>query len=159
LLITGDRFDEPGRAYNPADSKRRCERLADRTQGNHAIWSEALYLPDRLPIIAELGIVVVLNDRRAALLRPPEESEPPLGSQNNPGRRLMRGREHYSPRNCGAERINVYPMLVDRNRDSFQSRPGGNRAVVRFSWIFDRDSAYTFSDEGAEDEAESLCEP
>jgi hypothetical protein len=50
-------------------------------------------------------------------------------------------------------------MLVDRNRDSFQSRPSGNGATVRITGIFDCDSSHAFADESAEDEVKALCEP
>ena len=64
------RVREPLGQHEPAEPQRRRERLARRARVDDALGRHALQRADRLAVVAVLGVVVVLDDDRAALARP-----------------------------------------------------------------------------------------
>jgi len=56
--------------------------VADGPQGDHPVGRESLNGADRIPVVAELGVVVVLDDNRTAPGGPVDERQPALGRKN-----------------------------------------------------------------------------
>ena len=63
-----------GGTIEPAESQARGEDLARRARVHDAVRAEALDRADRLAVVAELGVVVVLDDHGAAPRRPVGEA-------------------------------------------------------------------------------------
>jgi hypothetical protein len=78
LLVRGDVFGEGGRAEHPAEAQRGREGLADGPHGDHAVGGEPLQGAHRLPVVAEFGVVVVLDDHGVPMPGPLDQREPPL---------------------------------------------------------------------------------
>jgi len=93
-LLDRDRVRERGRADDPAEPQRRRERLADRSERRDAFRAQPLERADRLAVVAELGVVVVLDQPCVVLGRPRHERLAALGREQSAGRRLVRGRQH-----------------------------------------------------------------
>src|SRR3954465_2762352 len=64
--LLGDRRNEPRRRDQPAESKRRRQRLPRRAEIGDAVGREALKRADWRAVVAELSVVVVLCDDRVA---------------------------------------------------------------------------------------------
>ena len=133
---------QPRRADQPAHPQRRRQRLAGRAHAHHPVGRQALDRAHRLPVVAELGVVVVLDDETVHSVRPLDQRVSSLGRQHHPGRRLV-GRA--SPRRpapaCGrapprrdrARRRGPAPPAYRCGGRSPRGRPGRGpppRAVV-----------------------------
>ena len=70
VLLLGDPRPQVPRSQHPPQSDRGSERLADRSNTHDAIRREALERSDRLLVVAELRVVVVLDHHPAHLLGP-----------------------------------------------------------------------------------------
>ena len=79
LLGARDRVGQRLRDEQPAEPKTRSERLAGTPRVHDAVGRQPLDRADRLAVVAELGVVVVLDDRPAPALGPRDEGGPPLG--------------------------------------------------------------------------------
>src|SRR6266540_7158552 len=73
VLLARERFDQTGWRDQPPEPESGCERLAHRTHIDDLVWCQALECPERATVIAELGVVVVLDDEHAAAVCPGRE--------------------------------------------------------------------------------------
>ena len=86
---------------------RRRERLAHRADREHPLGREALQHADRVAVVAELGVVVVLDDEAVGVARPRDQRVAPLGGEHHAGRGLVGRRHHDHLRAGGGERVDV----------------------------------------------------
>ena len=70
-------------AHQPAEPQPGRERLARGAGVDHVLGREPLERPDRLAVVAELGVVIVL-DQSAPVARPAEQRRPPLRRSTPP---------------------------------------------------------------------------
>ena len=82
------------RRQRPPEPQRGRQRLRRRAEIDHPVGREPLQRPDRRPVIAVLGVVVVLEHDPT----PREQRAPPLRRQHRPGRELVRGRDQHRVR-------------------------------------------------------------
>ena len=92
-LGVGDHVHEMGRQHHPAEPQRGPERLGRRPQVDDMPGRHPLEGAHGLPVVAELPVVVVLDDQPSTRACPVGERTPPLRVQGHPGRVLVRGRE------------------------------------------------------------------
>ena len=87
VLRPRDRLDQRLGDDQPAEAEPGRQDLARGAGVHDAIGAEALDRADRLPVVAELGVVVVLDDRRAARARPSPRAPPvaPAGGRRRSG--------------------------------------------------------------------------
>jgi hypothetical protein len=78
---------------------------------------------DRLPVVAELGVVVVLDDDRLSARGPVDEREPPFGGEDHAGRTLVGRGEHDRARARGIQGLHVHAAGVDGDRDGLEPGP------------------------------------
>jgi hypothetical protein len=158
LLRGGDRIDQVGRRHEPAEPQPRREDLARRARVHHALGAEALERPDRLAVVAELGVVVVLDDGPPAALGPVDEGGPPLGRKHRAGRVLVDRGDDHRPGVRGDEPVDPETVVVDGDRPPFE--PGGRdrRPVFRIRRVLDRDRPDAPAAEGLGREREALGE-
>ena len=90
----------PLRQHHPAEPHRGGQALADRADVDHALGVETLDGADGLAVVAELPVVVVLQDHPAPRACPVDHRCPALGGQRSAGRELVRGREQHGPFAC-----------------------------------------------------------
>ena len=87
--LRGDqRPREPRRRQHPAQPHPRCQPLARRADVEDAVGREALQRADAL--VAELGVVVVLDDQPVAALGPLDQRRAATRAQRDAGRELVR---------------------------------------------------------------------
>ena len=134
----GERVDQRVRDDDPGHAQARRERLAERADVQHARSVETLQCGQRRAVVAELRVVVVLDDVRVRRARPREQLQPPPQPHHDAGGVLMRRRRVREPRVSRRAR-EVEPVVVERHRDEPAARSAGrvqHRGVAR---IFDGD--------------------
>ena len=125
----------------PAETQRRADGLRGRAEVDDPIGREALERADRHAVVAELGVVVVLDDQGVAAARPGDELAAPARVERRAGRIRVRGRDQHGADVVSVERGGVEPALVDR--DGHRCEPGHRDriAVRREARILDRHAA------------------
>ena len=84
----------PGKG-EPAKPEAGCQRLAGRPGVGNVLGSERLHRPDRLAVVAELPVVVVLDDEPTAANGPVDRRGTPVGRERDTERELVcRGQQH-----------------------------------------------------------------
>ena len=92
------------------------ERLADRAERDDAVGGQALQRADRVAVVAELGVIVVLDDDPAASAGPRDQLLAAVSGEHDAGGPLV-GRGHQDGPGAGAlERGDVDAVVVDRDR-------------------------------------------
>ena len=102
---------------------------------------EALHGADGSAVVAVLGVVVVLDDERAAPLRPAQTARRAARRDSTRARRpLVRRRQDQSVRVDALEGVDVDPVLADRDADDLEpGRPGGRDGIVVGARVLDRE--------------------
>ena len=114
--------------------------------------------PDRLAVVAVLGVVVVLEDERVAILGPGHERGPALGRHHRAGREVV-GRSHDdSIRACPGQRRDVEAGLVDGDRNDLQAVVDRRETEVLEPGVLAGDPPAATILHGLDDEAERLGE-
>ena len=143
-LLLGHRPDQVIRQHHPAQPERRAEGLGRGADVGDAPRGHALQRAHRLPVVAELPVVVVLDDQAVRRPRPFGERVPAGRMQGRPGRVLVGGSHHDRARappgdpgqgpRCGrrARRPAAAARLrPDRRTISrWNSRPGSSIAIA-----------------------------
>ena len=123
----------------PAEPQARRQDLAGRAGVDDAVRAETLDRADRFAVVAELGVVVVLDDRPAAALGPGQERRPPLRREDAAGRVLVRGGHDDGIDIGGVEQVDAQPRLVDRDLDDLQPERPEVVAALPLGRVLDRD--------------------
>lgn len=115
-----------------------------------ALGVEVLQGADRLAVVAELAVVVVLQDPAAGAPSPVDDGRAPLGMQGHAERELVRGREEHGPRAAagGAQVGRAGAVRVDRERRGAQPGPGQDVPVDVEAVLVHRDRAHTALPQG-----------
>jgi hypothetical protein len=129
--------DEPLRHDRPGEPERRCECLRGRAEIGDAGVVESLDRSDRFAVVAELGVVVVLDHQRITPACPVEQLAASGAAHDDAGWELVgRGDEN----GVRVEPVDLKPFAVDRLRDGLQViEPEAFRLAVE-GGIFDRDT-------------------
>ncbi len=88
-------LDEVVRQHHPGEAQARAECFGRGAYVHDLIRCHSLDGADRLPVVAELAVVVVLDDEATGRARPCGECVTSCGVQGNPGRVLVGRRHHY----------------------------------------------------------------
>ena len=122
------------------------------------VGCQALECPERAAVVAELGVVVVLDDERSGVLGPGHER---LAARAVEGA-APRVRVRRGDQDCvGAgicQRGWVKPALVDRDRHGFESCRLDRGAMPGVAWLLHRDALCARASEHAAEEGQSLRE-
>jgi hypothetical protein len=110
--------------------------------------------PDRAAVVAELGVVVVLQDQAVDPAGPVEQGAAALRREHHPGRELV-GRAHDDRAHPGipVEVADPQPVAVDPGRRDPQPGGHGGRAQPVPAGVFDRDGADAGRSQGLADPA------
>ena len=148
------------RHEHPAEADPGGQRLADRAQGDHPVGGESLQRPDGLAVVAELGVVVVLEGSSVDLGCPRDQRVAPLGRQHHAGRALVgRGDDDGSGAGVAGSASTSRPSLVDRHGTGIiPARRTGDRSCSRRPRILEADARDARAREGAQHHVESLAE-
>ena len=141
-LLVLDRLGQRRRRDEPADPQRRRDRLRDRAHVGHALRVEALQGPDRLAVVAVLGVVVVLEHEGVAVGRPREQRGAPLGREHDAGRVLVRRGDEHRAHVAAIEGVDVEPAAVDRDGNPFQADRRDRLAQVGAPGLLDGDASH-----------------
>ena len=146
------------RREHPADSDARRERLADRPQRDHAVGRQALERADGLAVIAELRVVVVLDDVAVDRPGPGHQLLAALRAEGHPGRALVRRSEHHGSSAGGREPRDVEAVVVDRDRHRLQAEALGDPVVVARAGALQADPLHATTRESREGQRERVPE-
>ena len=151
-----DGLGQRRRRDQPAEAQPGGERLADRAEQHHPLRAEPLEAADRVAVVAELGVVVVLEHQPVHLGGPGDQLGPPPWRQDDPGGVLVGGRDQHHPGGAAAERADVDALVVDRDgQPDGAGRPqqGVGALAVR---VLDGQGDRAGPGQGADDQVEAL---
>ena len=139
------------RGDQPAESQGRREGLAGRAEIGDALGREPLERPYGCAVVAELGVVVVLDHERVSSLGPLEQGGSALWGEDDPGRELVGGRHEYRVDVRSVERRDVDALVVHGDRRGRQAGAGHDLADHGMTGVLDADRlAAKPSQDGAE---------
>ena len=101
--------DEAVGQHHPAEPQRGRETLAHRAQVHHPLGIQALHRPDRLSVVAELAVVVVLEGSPPARLAQSTTAARRAGCSGPPIGKLVGGREQRGGRPRPHELVDPAP--------------------------------------------------
>ena len=110
------------RYEQPAEPQPRREGLADRPRVRDPLGVESLQRADGRAVVAEVAVVVVLDDQPVHGPRPVEEFGAPPRGVGDSGRELVGRRRHHRPYPGRPQRPEGEPLLVQRQR--YGAQPG-----------------------------------
>ena len=111
----GDDRVRRGRAGATSQPSRRPgrEALGGGAAVDDPVGGHALQRADRAPVVAVLGVVVVLDHVAVDVARPADELVAPVGREHHAGRALVRRGDDDGPRRCAAQPVDDEPLAVD----------------------------------------------
>jgi hypothetical protein len=127
------RIEQPRWHNQPAEPQSRSQALAGRPRVDHTTGCERLQGADRLPVITEFPVVVVLDHQAA----PAGHLMAAAWMQRRAQRELMRRGQQHCVRIAG--RADHGAPVVDGHRPQPQSLPAGDSAVRLMTVGFDRE--------------------
>ena len=138
----------PGRpggrgSTSPAEPQGRGKGLADRADRDDPFGLEALERPDRLAVVAELGVIVVLDDDRVARAAPtpaaraaaPGVRTTPVGhwwagvTTHHPGAAAVESGRRRSPRSSTGTGTQSHPAAARAAAVTVPTEPGSSTAT------------------------------
>ena len=158
LLLLGESFEEAGRREDPADPDRRRDRLADGAEREHPLRIQSLKGSDGLSVVAELGVVVILQDHAVDLVGPRNQLAAARRAESHPGGALVCRRDQDGTCLGRTERGHVQSLGIDRDRHGLETGALGDDVVLARAGIFQADDVDARSGEGREGEGQTLAE-
>ena len=129
----------PRRHHQPAQPHRRRERLARRAGVDDALGVHALQRPHRRAVVAELGIVVVLDGQRGVPPQPVEQRPSPGAREHRARRILVRRRHQHRVHRRTLERVHPEPFAVHRHGHQLELRVRRRHPHFVMAGVLDRD--------------------
>jgi hypothetical protein len=120
------------------------------------VGGEALERADRHTVVAELGVVVVLDDQRVVAARPGDEVAAPASVERRAGRIGVRRGDEHGRDVVAVERGSVEAAPVDRDGHRLEAGHRDRVAVGAEARVLDRDPARAAAAQRAADEREPL---
>jgi hypothetical protein len=136
------RVEEPPRRHQEAQPHAGSQELAQRPHIDHppaAVAVQRLQGRHRGTVVAELAVVVVLDDEPVRRLRPFQELEP-AGEARHRAERVLVGRRHHREPRLGCQHPpgrDRDPLAVHRHRRQLQSRRQQRPARRRVAGVLD----------------------
>lgn len=128
VLGRGDVVDQMAGQHQPAEAESRGQALAGRAGVDDVFGREALHGADRLAVVAELAVVVVLDDHSPGVTGPLDHPGAPLRRERHPERKLVRrGQKDRAGR---ADLVHHGAAAVDRKHRQPQAGGGGHGPVT-----------------------------
>ncbi len=124
-----------------------------------ALGREPVDGPDRLPVVPEFGVVVVLEDQPVAAGSPRLERGPALRRHDRSGGEVVRGRDDDRVRGGPCQRLHDEPVVVDRDRIDHETGPLGGPDRVALARVLDGDPSRSVGPQDLGHKAEGLGEP
>jgi len=152
-LCTLRLIDEMCGHDEPAKSQCWSQCFRDGSDLYHVLWRNTLECTHRLSVIAELSVVVILDDQPAVRARPGDHVSAPLPAQDTASWELVCRRDEDS---VGVETVDDHPLVVDRLRHHI--KPDCVDALTRrgLRRIFNGDAGGTAPSEHAHDKIDAL---
>lgn len=153
-----DPIPEIGRQHHPADPEGRRECLAHGPHVGDLAGREPLHRRQRRAVVAELGVIVILDDQATCLRRPCEKPRPACGRKRDARRGLVRGGHQHRPDpvSAGARPLEVLdprPLPVHLQRCEPGPLAGDDLPVLRKARVLDRNAR---APEGPRDKSQRL---
>src|ERR1700694_5621954 len=99
--------------------------------------SNTLQRTHRLPVVAELSVVVVLDDEAAMCACPRDQLTAPVLAQHTAGGELVRWSDQHR---VGVEAADGHSLVVDRLRDHLQAGCEGALTRGGLRWVLNTDT-------------------
>ncbi len=129
------------RRRDPAEPQRGRQRVRGGARIGDGARRHPLHGADRLAVVAEFAVVVVLDDQPAGGARPRGQCSAPVWVQGRTSWILMRRSYHHrvgSGVSSGVKQIGAGAEHINRQRDHPQARAADDLAMVRVPWILHR---------------------
>ena len=150
--------DERVGQAHPAQADARRQRLRRRPDVDDAAGVQPLDRPDRVAVVAELGVVVVLDDEPIRSVGPRDEVRATLRRHHRTRRELV-GRGHDDGgRAERVERVRPDTLAIDRHADHAQPDRLRGGPAGRLGRSLERDLRRATGQEHPRDEVETLGE-
>ncbi len=146
------------RRQQPAQAQPGRQHLARRARVHDDVAAQPLDRADRLAVVAELRVVVVLDDQRARPRRPVREGRPAIGRQHPARRVLVGGRDDDAVDVEALQEIDPQAVLVDGDAHRVEAGRGERRPVLGVGRVLDRDHARATRPHRPRGEREALRE-
>ena len=135
--LRGERAGEPLGDDSPREADGRREALRGGAGVEHVVGRERLERADRATVVAELAVVVVLDDEAAGAFRPAHDLEPASRAERDADRELVRRGEQY--RIHVPEAVDHRAARVDGDGDRREARGTDDLAVRLVPDLLDGD--------------------
>ena len=152
------RLDERGRQHEPCDVQTRRERLARSASVDDTTRVETLHRTNRLAVVAELTVVVVLDDPTIAPSRPLDERDSPCRRHRHSEGILVRGRHERRTRSSAVEDVDSQSVVIDRNPRDRKAGTCAELGMEGERGVFDRDRVETGGAQRLREHAQCLGE-
>lgn len=150
------RHQAPGQ-HQPADPQPGGDGFAGGAEVDDPFGIESLERTDRLPVVAELPVVVVLQDQPARGPRPVDGGRPPVGVERHPQRELVRRRQQH--RTFAPQRTGLRAECVQRESGGAQPRVGEQVPVQVQPVRLDRHLPHPSPPQHLPHQHQTVCEP
>jgi hypothetical protein len=144
--------------YEPAETEAGGQGLAGGAGVDDAVGVEGLERADGLVVVAELGVVVVVDHVAAGSACPGDRGRAALGPQQGARGELMRRTEHHRLGAGVREQVRLRAVLVHGERDDAQAGGGRYVAMPPVARVFHRDLRDALGVEHAGDQREPVGE-
>ena len=158
-FASGDPVDHRRRRDQPAEPEPGREGLARRADVHDAVRRQPLDRADRLPVVAVLRVVVVLDHETTGPGRPRDERRSPGGREHGARRVLVRRRHEDGVGPCALEPVDLQPFVIDLERLDVEAGRGDHQPGLRLPRVLGRHGARAAVGEDLDHEAERLREP
>ena len=156
-LLLAERLDEVDRGTSQPEPERGRERLARGAGVDDALRLEPLERAHRRAVVAELGVVVVLDRDRAGLAQPLEQRRAPLAGEHDTGRVLVGRRQDDGVARGSRSRSTRRPCSSTSIGTGSRPAARAHRAVIAEARILEPDPRRSALRKGAEDQALPLA--
>jgi hypothetical protein len=131
-----DGLEQRVRHEEPAEPQTGRERLAGRAGEGDAVRVERLERADGLPVVPQLGVVIVLDHKAGGCACPGDRGDATLGMEHRTQRELVRGRQEDRSRVAAVQQVGSRSLLVDGQGDDLQACGSRHVAMPPEAGIF-----------------------
>jgi hypothetical protein len=152
-------FGQLGRRGHPPEAQPGRQRLAHRAGQRHAARIDALQATDGVPVVAELGVVVVFDHEAVDVAGPLDERRPTGRRQHHARRILMGGRDQHDPGPRAGEGRDVDALAVDRDGHEVEPRAAQQGQLTSARRVLDGERALPVFGEQPYQDREPVRDP
>jgi hypothetical protein len=149
-------FGQHGRRGQPAEAQPGRQRLAHRAGQDDPLGIDALQAPDGVPVVAELGVIVVFDHDPVDVAGPVDEGGPAVRRQHDSRRVLVGGGDQHDPGLGPGERRDVDAVGVHGDGHEVDPRAAQQRRLALAGRVLDGEHAVPVLGEQPDQDREAV---